>query len=247
MNEGYIKLNRKLLDWRYGNNMPMMGFWIYLLLKANWKDQERSHGVVRRGEFTSSVRQIACECGLSESTVKRYLNSLRKTGEICTSTNRQWTKITISKYEKYQSNEPTDEPTIELTVEPTIEPTAEPHLKKERKKEGKNTINTLLEKRANDVDQEAWFDAFWKVYPRKVGKQKARNRFKKIVTGEDKFKELMTAIEKQNEVYSTREMKSIPHPDTWLNQGRWEDELLPDTERPDVPMDEDILRIFGKG
>lgn len=143
MNEGYIKLNRKLLDWRYGNNMPMMGFWIYLLLKANWKDQERSHGVVRRGEFTSSVRQIACECGLSESTVKRYLNSLRKTGEIRTSTNRQWTKITILKYCTYQDDEPTAEPTIE----PTIEPTAEPHLKKERKKEGKNTKEKIIKEK----------------------------------------------------------------------------------------------------
>ena len=229
--------------------MPMMGFWIYLLLKANWKDQERDHGVVRRGEFTSSVRQIACECGLSESTVKRYLNSLRKTGEITTSTNRQWTKITINKYDKYQGNEPTDEPTVGLTVEPTHEPTVEPHLKKERKKEGKNRkniSNTLTENRSDDVDHDAWFDAFWRVYPRKVGKQKAKNRFKKIVTNEDKFNELMAAIEKQNEVYSTREMKSIPHPDTWLNQGRWEDELLPDTERPDVPLDDEVLQIFGK-
>ncbi len=70
------------------------------------------------------------------------------------------------------------------------------------------------------------FSRFWKAYPRKVGKgaaQKAWNKAK--VT----FADVEGAIEAQrkSEQWQKDGGQYIPHPATWLNQQRWEDELLP--------------------
>ena len=93
---------------------------------------------------------------------------------------------------------------------------------------------------------EEWFEEWWSEYPKKVGKGKCRVKFLKIVKSKEKFTELLDAIKEQNKVYSTKPLQYIPLPETWLNQGRWEDTLQQDTERPDTAVDEDILRIFGK-
>ena len=68
------------------------------------------------------------------------------------------------------------------------------------------------------------FDAFWKAYPKKVGKQAARKAFQRV---KEPLESLLTAIERQKRSAQWLEDngKYIPHPTTWLNQGRWEDEL----------------------
>lgn len=68
------------------------------------------------------------------------------------------------------------------------------------------------------------FEQFWKEYPRKVAKPKVRDKFKKIKPDKNLFEQMMRAIQNQKE---SRQWKEgfIPYPLTWLNQGRWEDEL----------------------
>lgn len=68
------------------------------------------------------------------------------------------------------------------------------------------------------------FDVFWKAYPRKVGKGDARKAFAKVKVP---VETLLSAIEQQtrSEQWTTENGRFIPNPATWLNQGRWEDEL----------------------
>ena len=72
------------------------------------------------------------------------------------------------------------------------------------------------------------FTAFWEVYPRKVGKKAALVAFRKHCR-DLKVELLVAAIERQklSEQRSKDGGKFIPNPATWLNQGRWEDELPP--------------------
>ena len=67
------------------------------------------------------------------------------------------------------------------------------------------------------------FDRFWVAYPRKVGKQAARKAFERV---NQPVERLLSALERQrNDPQWQRENgRYIPHPVTWLNQGRWEDE-----------------------
>jgi len=73
-------------------------------------------------------------------------------------------------------------------------------------------------------DADPLFDAFWGEYPRKKGKKAAKKVWKKM-TMEQKTTAL-AAIKKQKAwgQFSGKEAEFIPHPTTWLNQGRWDDE-----------------------
>lgn len=70
------------------------------------------------------------------------------------------------------------------------------------------------------------FDTFWSAYPRKVGKEKARTSFRAAIK-KTTLEIMLSAIEMQNRSDQWRRDggQYIPHPSTWLNQGRWEDEV----------------------
>ena len=82
----------------------------------------------------------------------------------------------------------------------------------------------------NDVCTDA-FDLFWSAYPRKVNKQGAWKAFQKVTVSVDV---LLAALESHKK--SSQWVKDggsfIPHPTTWLNQKRWEEELVPDKTTP---------------
>ncbi len=68
------------------------------------------------------------------------------------------------------------------------------------------------------------FELFWASYPKKVGKQAAKKAFDKVKVP---VKSLLDAIEQQKRgaQWSRDNGQYIPNPATWLNQGRWEDEV----------------------
>ena len=71
------------------------------------------------------------------------------------------------------------------------------------------------------------FDSFWESYPRKVAKGVAIKAWEKILPSEESISEIMAALErhKQSDQWTRDEGRFIPYPATWLNQGRWNDEL----------------------
>ena len=91
-------------------------------------------------------------------------------------------------------------------------------------------INKLYlgQKTCEDTSKkEELFESFWKVYPRKVGKEKCRNWFKSHKPKQDLVQKMIEAVEEQKKSKQWSDPQYIPHPYTWLNQGRWEDELTP--------------------
>lgn len=72
------------------------------------------------------------------------------------------------------------------------------------------------------------FDEFWSAYPKKVGKKDARKAFDKAIKTVD-LDTMLNAIsvQKESDQWSRDNGKYIPNPSTWLNQGRWDDELAP--------------------
>ena len=69
-----------------------------------------------------------------------------------------------------------------------------------------------------------WYDA----YPRKVGKLAAVKAWKKIKPSRELAGRMATAIRNQTAQHHFQNGKGedhIPNPTTWLNQGRWDDEI----------------------
>jgi hypothetical protein len=87
------------------------------------------------------------------------------------------------------------------------------------------------------ASRDAQFDAYWKPYPRKVGKQGARKVWDtKVKNGADPDAITAGAVAFAEHVraWQTPEDK-IPHPSTWLNAGRWEDVLTPPSTAVALP------------
>jgi len=71
------------------------------------------------------------------------------------------------------------------------------------------------------------FEDFWKQYPKKVGKDAAKKAFEKRKPDKALLKTMLDSLEVQKKLtsWTTEDMKYVPNPATWLNQGRWMDEL----------------------
>ena len=77
------------------------------------------------------------------------------------------------------------------------------------------------------ADMNARFETFWKAYPKHVNKKGAEKAFVKLNPDDGLLETMLAAVERQKQTAQWREQNGqfIPHPTTWLNGRRWEDEL----------------------
>ena len=108
MKQGFIKIDRQILEWRYHDYPNMFRFWILLLLKANWKPAYFKGVLVDRGSFITSARNLAKESHLSVNTVRRLLQLLENEHQIIRTVTQSWTLISIVNYAKYQDIDEND-------------------------------------------------------------------------------------------------------------------------------------------
>lgn len=88
---------------------------------------------------------------------------------------------------------------------------------------GRETANGLrLE--ANGLQER--FDAFWKDYPRKVGKDAAWKSWKRRNPSAELLAKMRAVLAWQVKQprWAEEGGRFVPNPATWINQGRWEDE-----------------------
>lgn len=71
------------------------------------------------------------------------------------------------------------------------------------------------------------FDRFWAAYPRKIAKTQAAKAFARLRPDEALLARLLQALAThcRSEQWQRDGGQFVPHPATWLNQRRWEDEV----------------------
>ena len=71
------------------------------------------------------------------------------------------------------------------------------------------------------------FAEFWSAYPRKTAKREAWKVWSKLNGGRPNLEAILSAIalQKKSPEWKKENGRFIPHPATWLRQGRWEDEI----------------------
>lgn len=160
-----------------------------------------------------SQKLLAEECSMGLSTLKRHLVALEEAGYIETV---NVFKDNIQRPNQYllklssSPNRATPQP--ESGYPPSPNRATEPEVKT----------------RIEPVDQKVhpFFSEFWKAYPRKVGPANAKKTFAKLNPNEELLREILHAIEQQKRtVWKDKDPQYIPHPSTWLNGERWEDEV----------------------
>jgi len=103
-------------------------------------------------------------------------------------------------------------------------------------------IESIHESASEKSKLDLSFDEFWKNYPRRAGKIKAKDAFRKVL----KTTDAQTVIDgaKRYADDPNRQDEFTAHPTTWLREGRWEDDPLPErgsSERTKAEIQDDYF------
>ena len=121
-----------------------------------------------------------------------------------------------------------------------------------------NNSNNNCNSNNNKKDITDRFERFWKEYPRHVAKQDAFKKFEKLNPDDQLLEVMIKAVEQQkkSEQWTKDGGQFIPHPATWINQKRWEDEapvavvkVLPSQNFPQrnySSVDDDLMASLAR-
>ena len=171
--QGYIKLFRTIKEWGWYDDPSTLALWIHILVEANWKDSEWHGELIERGSFVTSLQKLVVETGLSTRQVRTCLDRLVASHEIVREATSKWTKITICKYDDYQSSptgerQTNDTQTTNERQTNDKQTTTIEEIKKERIKESNSRfvkptveqIRTYCQERGYAVNADTFFDFY---------------------------------------------------------------------------------------
>jgi hypothetical protein len=214
IDSGFIKLQRKILEWEWYDDIPTKTLFIHLLLKANFKDKTWRGILIKRGEFLTGRKELSKETGLSEQQIKTALNKLKLSQEIAVTTTNKFSIIKVENYCDYQdkkidSNQQIEQPTTNDQTTIKQQSTTTKNEKKEKKE-----VNSLIESQFKEL-----WNEYKILHTPKGNKEKALDKFKKLLS-KNKFEDIIrgTKIYIKNchtkNIY-TKQVISFLNGETW--------------------------------
>lgn len=112
VDEGWIKLHRKIQRSSVFKNEGLLKTWLWCLLKANHEDawipistgKGKTEVLVKRGQFVFGRKSAAKSLDMDESTVYKRMRKLENMGNCNTQSNSHYSIVTILNYELYQGS-----------------------------------------------------------------------------------------------------------------------------------------------
>jgi hypothetical protein len=140
MNEGFIKLHRKVLNWEWWEDHNVFRLFVYLLILCNHKDKKWRGQIIKRGQVIVGRVKLAEGTGLSEQQIRTALDKLKSTSNITTKTTNRFTLITVCNYSLYHDykNEDNQQITSHVTNK---QPTDNQQITTTKKILSKDSIN----------------------------------------------------------------------------------------------------------
>jgi len=214
MNRGYVKLWRKSLDGGWLQNPELWTFWTWCLLKASHKVIVVRVGfqeiTLEPGQFVFGRLKASKELKMSERKIRSCIDFLRKAENLTIKTTNKFSIITILNWPTYQADESKNG---QQNGQPATS------------KRPQTRMNKNEKKKEYSVD----FLEFWKVYPVKVGKDKAWESWQRRNGDRPDLEIIVGAILKQDRWRKSAKQGEFrpewKNPATWLNQGCWTDEV----------------------
>lgn len=103
MNESWIKLHSKFLNWGWYKNKNTKILFIHCLLKANWQDGYFEGVLVPRGSFVTSYKKLSEELNMTIQEIRTSIKHLISTQELTQKQHSKFSIISIKNYELYQA------------------------------------------------------------------------------------------------------------------------------------------------
>lgn len=204
----FVKLYRTMLDWEWWHDINTCRLFIFLLLKANWKEARFEGKVIPRGSLVSSLPKLSYETSLTVREVRTAIEHLKTTGELTVKRHAKYSVFTVNNYAYYQNID--SQTTCKRQSVDSQTTTIEENKEDE---EGKNK-NTLCKAKAD-----ALFEKLWKLYPVKKGKGQvslaARLRLLKVG-----YEEMVRAIDRYKaELEKDSDWRKPQNGSTFFNSG----------------------------
>jgi len=233
---GWIKLHRKLLESEMYRslNSKQRDVMVQCLLLANhspnrWEFDGEIYNCAA-GQFVTSLDTISRNCAkdVKVQSVRTALLKLEKWHFLTNKSTKTGRLITIINWDTYQG-----------CLDDTNKDTNKQLTKHQQSSNKELTANNNDKNEKNEKNIEM-FNQFWNLYPVKKGKKNAEKKF--LVLAKDKsfnFDFVMTQLKKQTQSsdWTKDNYRFTPHPTTWLNGEKWNDEI------ETVPQ-QDRLRTF---
>ena len=222
---GYIKLYRELIIkpiW-LKSTPEQKTVLITILLMANhngcdweWKGESFR---VNPGQFVTSLESIKTKCGkgISVQNVRSSLKRFQKLDFLTNKSTKSGRLITIINWDSYQ---PCSEKPTKITTK--------------RQQRGNKEVTPNKNERMKEGIYTSTFLSFWEAYPNKKGKGAALKSYKNIKEPKPMLSEILSSINEHSNSKQWQNKEFIPHPATWLNQRRWEDEIEDVTPKPKI-------------
>ncbi len=209
---GWIKLHRGLIDWEWYTDHNTCRLFIHCILRANFEDKVWRGIPINRGSFYTSLDTLSSETGLSNRQIRTSLDKLGMTGEVTSSGMARGRMITVVEYESYQQDDRLD--------------VSE---KAGKGQAGDRLVTTNKNLRTKEVKNiHIPFDSFWDIYPKKVGRADAEKKWNNLNPDDDIFTLINNHL---SFAYLSTEKKFIPNATTYINQKRWNDEVIPNGQQ----------------
>jgi predicted transcriptional regulator len=211
MNDGWIKMFRKLQEWEWYNNSYMVHIFIHLILSANHKDQKWKGILIKRGQVLTGLNELHKSTGISVRSIRTCLSRLHKTGEIDRQSDNRFSIITICNYEEYQNKDELFDKQIDKQA-----------TSKRQASDNKQECKEVKEEKYC-----AKFELFWTAFDDKRGKKEASKSWSEIKLTDELFAKIINAAKRYAEQRpSLLAKKSTPKmAQGWLTDERWDDEL----------------------
>jgi hypothetical protein len=154
---------------------------------------------------------------VSKTSISTWIGNLKDAGHITVEMNyKEGSKHILNRYirilgEGIQENLTTPTRKLEHPIQENLR--------------DNNTVNTTKNITVNSIGD---FDSFWTFYPRKAGKEAARKAWAKLRPDEHIMQLILDNVRERVEKGEWRKdnQSYILHASTYLNQKRWEDEVL---------------------
>ena len=102
MQNGFIVLHRKMINWEWYRDVNVKVLFLHLLLKANHKDEKWQGIIINRGSLVTSLEHLSKDTGLSIQKIRTALDKLKLTDEITYKSTSRYSIISIKNYSLYQ-------------------------------------------------------------------------------------------------------------------------------------------------
>lgn len=199
--KGWIKTYRKLQDcWIWFDKEPFdkRSAWIDLLLTANHSDKKLLFNgsliTVKRGQIITSIRKLSGKWKWSYDKCSRFLKILESDGMLQKESDNSRTLLTIVNYEVYQdvtcTNECTDNGTSrtqasEQSEHGQVTNKNVKNVKNDKNEKNNNILCSTGSSESVQSDEEKNFEIIYNSYPKKVGKNKGYEYYRRWLRGRD--------------------------------------------------------------